>query len=89
MSEVSLYALIGSLASKRQSGCHVRGKLARGSYPPHPTLPHLRRIRQARLQGYLAHKEMHPPQDPTVGICLRPYGGPRGEGQFFMSEVPL
>ena len=23
-----------------------------------------------------------PPQDPTVGSCLGPYGGPRGEGGF-------
>jgi hypothetical protein len=26
---------------------------------------------------------------PTVGLCLGPYGGPRGRGQFLMSEVPL
>ena len=27
-------------------------------------------------------------QDHTVGLCLGPYGGPRG-GQFLMSEVAL
>ena len=30
------------------------------------------------LQGYLAHKR--PPEDPTVGSCPGPYGGPRGMG---------
>jgi hypothetical protein len=43
------------------------------------------------LQGYLAHKTA-PPLDPTAGLCLGPYGGPR-EGVthqlFLMSEVPL
>jgi len=24
-----------------------------------------------------------------VGLCLGPYGGPRGGGLFLMSEVPL
>eukprot|EP00290_Baffinella_frigidus_P016865 CAMPEP_0180206668 /NCGR_PEP_ID=MMETSP0987-20121128/9678_1 /TAXON_ID=697907 /ORGANISM="non described non described, Strain CCMP2293" /LENGTH=72 /DNA_ID=CAMNT_0022162461 /DNA_START=73 /DNA_END=291 /DNA_ORIENTATION=+ len=27
-------------------------------------------------------------QDPTVGLCLGPHGGPRGR-RFHMSEVPL
>jgi hypothetical protein len=22
------------------------------------------------IQGYLTYKETHPPQDPTVGICI-------------------
>ena len=30
-----------------------------------------------------------PTQDPTVGLCLVPWGGPRGWGLFLMSEVPL
>ena len=34
---------------------------------PHP------RLTQVALQGYLAHKKLH----PTVGLCLGPYGGPR------------
>ena len=29
------------------------------------------------------------PQDPAVGICIGPYGGPRGGGRFLMSEVLL
>jgi len=44
--------------------------------------------RHGTLQGYLAHKK-HPPQDPTVGLCLGPHGGPRWGGRFLMSEVPL
>ena len=28
-------------------------------------------------------------EDPTLGLCLGPYGGPRGGGLFLMSEVPL
>ena len=27
--------------------------------------------------------------DPSVGLRLEPYGGPRGRGQFLISEVPL
>jgi hypothetical protein len=34
------------------------------------------------VQGYLAHKKRPPPEDPTVGLCLAPYGGPRGGGCF-------
>ena len=30
-----------------------------------------------------------PPQDPTVGLRLRPHGGPMGLGHFLMSEVPM
>ena len=33
--------------------------------------------------------ETAPPLDPTVGLCLWPYGGPRGGGRHFLSEVPL
>ena len=42
-----------------------------------------------KLQGYLAHKKQPPPEDPTAGLCLGPYGGPIGGGQFLVSEVPL
>ena len=34
------------------------------------------------LQGYLAHQDTPSPQDPTVALCLGPYGGPRGWGGF-------
>ena len=30
-----------------------------------------------------------PPWNPTVGLCLGPYDGPRGWGFFQMGEVPL
>ena len=30
------------------------------------------------LQGYLAHENPPPPQDPTVALCLGTYGDPRG-----------
>ena len=30
-----------------------------------------------------------PPLRPYSSICLGPYGGPRGGGQFLMSKVPL
>jgi len=42
----------------------------------------------APVQGYLDHEKQRPPQDPTVGIGLGPYGGPGG-GLFVMSEVRL
>ena len=32
------------------------------------------------IQGYLAHKKNATPKDPTVGICVGPYGVPRGGG---------
>ena len=38
------------------------------------------------LQGYFAYKKLLP---HTVGLRLGPYVGPRGVGQFLMSEVPL
>ena len=40
------------------------------------------------LQGYLAHKNPPPPQDPTVGLYLGPYDGPWGGG-VLMGEVSL
>ena len=30
-----------------------------------------------RDTGIPRSQETAPPQDPTVGLCLRPYGGPR------------
>jgi len=32
------------------------------------------------VQGYLAHEKQHLPLDPTVGLCLGPYGVPRAGG---------
>ena len=32
------------------------------------------------VQGYLAHKNPPPPQNPTVALYLGTYGGPRGVG---------
>ena len=37
--------------------------------------------------GYLAHKKQR--THSTLGLCLGPYGAPKGRGMFFMSEVPL
>ena len=34
-------------------------------------------------------KNPPPSQDPTVGLNLGSYGGPKGGGLFLMSEVPL
>ena len=34
-----------------------------------------------------SHKSA-PPEDPTVGLCLGHYGGPRGGGGFLMSKIP-
>ena len=36
------------------------------------------RFPSSRLQGFLAHKKIATPQDPTVGIYAGPYGGPGG-----------
>ena len=41
------------------------------------------------LQGYLAHNPPSPPKNPTIGLYLGSYGGPRGGGLFLMGEVPL
>ena len=30
-----------------------------------------------------------PPSDPTVGLCLRPYGGPRGEAVSYERGTPV
>ena len=39
--------------------------------------------------GVPRSEENASPYDPTVGPCLRLYGGPKGEGRFLMSEVLL
>ena len=40
-------------------------------------------LRGQGLQGYVAHKKNIPTQDPTVGLCLGSYGGPRGVSFFY------
>ena len=39
----------------------------------------------------LVHQDVVNPriEDPTVGLCLGPYGGPRGGGRFLVIEVSL
>ena len=39
--------------------------------------------------GLPRSNETVPPWDPTVGLCLGPYGGPGGGGLFLESEVSL
>ena len=39
--------------------------------------------------GVSCSEETVPHQDPTVGLCLGPDGGPRGGGRFLISEVPM
>ena len=46
------------------------------------------KFRVEGLQGYLAH-EKQLPKDPTAGLGLDPYSGPRRGGFFLISEVPL
>jgi len=41
------------------------------------------------LQGYLAHKKLRPPQDPTVGLCLGRYGGPRAGALSYERGNPV
>ena len=47
-------------------------KVIRGSNPRSPVQPEW-------IQRYLAHAKT-PAHDPAVGLCLGPYGGPRGGG---------
>ena len=63
------------------NGVHVRDMYDPRLAAPHP---HHRPILQhlAPVQGYLAHEKRRPPKDPSVGLCLGPYGGPREEGSF-------
>ena len=42
-----------------------------------------------RDTGIPRSQETASPEDPVVGLYLGSYGGPRGGGVFFMSEVPL
>ena len=54
-------------------------------------------LRKARLPPHIRYsctgvpplQENAFPWDPTVGLCLGSYGGPRRRGRFFMSKVPL
>ena len=41
------------------------------------------------LQAYLAHKRQPLPWDPTVGLCLGPYGGPGEVGVSYERDAPL
>jgi len=45
--------------------------------------------RQQDLQGYLAHKNPPPSQDPTVALCLGNYGDPRGVGVSYERGTPV
>ena len=39
---------------------------------------------------YLAYKKLPPPpKDPIVGLCLGPYGGPRGEAVSYERGTPV
>ena len=40
------------------------------------------------VQGYLAHKNRHPPRDSHGALGIGQLKGPRGV-RFLMSEVPL
>ena len=55
----------------------VASSLGRG-----PSEVLLQLLLKLSLQGYLAHKKTPPPQDPKVGLCLGPCGGPWGGGGF-------
>jgi len=48
-----------------------------------------RTVALSQSTGGARSQETAPPCAPTVGLCLWPYGGPRGGGLFRMSEVPL
>ena len=60
------------------------------THPVRPGLPHPHALERRTvdasvgnrwsLQGYLAYKKTRPSQDPTVGLYLGSYGGPRGGG---------
>jgi hypothetical protein len=39
---------------------------------------HPQRLLRGRATGVPRSYETATPQDPTVGLCLGPYGGPRG-----------
>ena len=45
-------------------------------------------FRVESLQGYLAHKKTHP-KDPTAGLCLGAYGGPRGVAVSYERGTPV
>ena len=47
------------------------------------------RSKAQALQGYLAYEKPPHPEDPTVGLCLGPYGGPRGDDDFLSEIVHL
>ena len=41
------------------------------------------------LQGYLAHQNPPPPQDPAVALCPGSYGDPRGVGVSYERGIPV
>jgi len=46
-------------------------------------------IRKRSATGVPRSQESASSWDPAVGLCLAPYGGPRGRRRFLKSEVPL
>ena len=40
------------------------------------------------LHGYLALKKHPQKENPTVGICLGPHGGPKGSAVFYERGTP-
>ena len=57
--------------------------------PPYSRLDSPVRVPRQTLQECLAHKKQPPPKDPSVGLNLGSYAGPRGVGLFLISGVPL
>jgi len=46
------------------------------------------RTRRCVPQGYLAHTKTPPPKEPTIALCLGPYGGPRGWAFSYVRGSP-
>ena len=43
----------------------------------------------SRLQGFLAHEKTPLSRDPTVSICVGPYGGPMGSAVSYERGTPV
>jgi len=57
--------------------------------PLSPIEPTINRHGGDALEGHCSQKKTPPPKDPTVGLCLGSYGGPRGSGVSYGRGTPV
>ena len=68
---------------------HLDGGMGRWWQRARERALELTQLWNRRSIGVPRSEETAPPQDPTVGLCLGPYGGTRGYGFFYERGAPV